>query len=139
MVRTLKVEHCCYMFGKLWKLTFEKYFTVLMLYYCLAIIKMEMWKYSRWLYLINKGENQVNTKHNNNNVSCKILRNIFHMYYSYCIFITTLGSWFLLYWLCQRLWLYGSQQNVENSSRDGNTRPPDLPLEKPVCKSGSNS
>ena len=28
---------------------------------------------------------------------------------------------------------------VENSSRDGNTRPPDLSLEKPVCKSGSNS
>ena len=26
-----------------------------------------------------------------------------------------------------------------NSSRDGNTRPPDLPLEKPVCRSGSNS
>ena len=25
------------------------------------------------------------------------------------------------------------------SSRDGNTRPPDLPLEKPVCRSGSNS
>ena len=23
--------------------------------------------------------------------------------------------------------------------RDGNTRPPDLPLEKPICKSGSNS
>jgi len=22
---------------------------------------------------------------------------------------------------------------VENSERDGNTRPPDLPLEKPVC------
>ena len=34
--------------------------------------------------------------------------------------------------------LYGSQQTVENSSRDGNTRPPDLPLEKPVCRSGSN-
>ena len=33
----------------------------------------------------------------------------------------------------------GSQQTVENSSRDGNTRPPDLPLEKPVYKSGSNS
>ena len=31
------------------------------------------------------------------------------------------------------------QQTVENSSRDGNTRPLDLPLEKPVCKSGSNS
>ena len=28
---------------------------------------------------------------------------------------------------------------VENSSRDGNTRPLDLPLEKPVCRSGSNS
>ena len=33
----------------------------------------------------------------------------------------------------------GSQETVENSERDGNTRPPDLPLEKPVCKSGSNS
>ena len=28
---------------------------------------------------------------------------------------------------------------LENSERDGNTRPPDLPLEKPVCMSGSNS
>ena len=28
---------------------------------------------------------------------------------------------------------------LENSSRDGNTRPPDLPLEKYVCRSGSNS
>ena len=28
---------------------------------------------------------------------------------------------------------------VENSERDGNTRPPDLPLEKPVCRSGDNS
>ena len=28
---------------------------------------------------------------------------------------------------------------AENSERDGNTRPPDLPLEKPVCSSGSNS
>ena len=32
-----------------------------------------------------------------------------------------------------------SQQTKENSSRDGNTRPPDLPLEKPVCRSRSNS
>ena len=45
----------------------------------------------------------------------------------------------LLYWLCQSLWLCGSQETVENSERDGNTRPPDLPLEKPICKSGSNS
>ena len=29
--------------------------------------------------------------------------------------------------------------NVENSERDGNTRTPNLPLEKPVCRSGSNS
>ena len=28
---------------------------------------------------------------------------------------------------------------LENSERNGNTRPPDLPLEKPVCRSGSNS
>ena len=41
----------------------------------------------------------------------------------------------LLYWLCQSL----CQQIVENSERDGNTRPPDLPLEKSVCRSGSNS
>ena len=29
--------------------------------------------------------------------------------------------------------------NVENSERDGNTRPPDLTLDKTVCRSGSNS
>ena len=29
--------------------------------------------------------------------------------------------------------------NCGNSSRVGNTRPPDLSLEKPVCRSGSNS
>ena len=28
---------------------------------------------------------------------------------------------------------------VENSERDGNTRPPDLSLEKSLCRSGSNS
>jgi len=27
---------------------------------------------------------------------------------------------------------------LENSERDGNTRPPNLPLEKPVCRPGSN-
>ena len=45
----------------------------------------------------------------------------------------------VLYWLCQRLWLCGSQQTAENSSRDGNTRSPDLPPEKSVCRSRSNS
>ena len=28
---------------------------------------------------------------------------------------------------------------LETSEGDGDTRPPDLPLEKPICKSGSNS
>ena len=31
------------------------------------------------------------------------------------------------------------QNKLENSERGGNTRPPDLPLEKFVCRSGSNS
>ena len=30
-------------------------------------------------------------------------------------------------------------KKLENSERDVNTRPPDLPLEKSVCRSGSNS
>ena len=45
----------------------------------------------------------------------------------------------LLHWLCQNLWLCRSQQTVENSSRDGNTRPPYLPHEKPVCRSRGHS
>ena len=28
---------------------------------------------------------------------------------------------------------------LENSERDGNTRPPDLPLQKPICRLGSKS
>ena len=35
--------------------------------------------------------------------------------------------------------LCGSQQTVENSERDENTRPPDLPPKKFVCRSRSNS
>ena len=31
------------------------------------------------------------------------------------------------------------QKKLENSERDGNTRPPNLPLEKPVCRSGSKN
>ena len=34
------------------------------------------------------------------------------------------------------LWI---TQTVENSERDGNTSPPDLPPEKSVCRSRSNS
>ena len=46
---------------------------------------------------------------------------------------------FLLYWLCQTFWLCGSRWTMENSERDKNTKPPDLPLDKPVGRSGSNS
>ena len=34
---------------------------------------------------------------------------------------------------------FADHNKLENSSRDGNTRPPDLPLEKSVCRSGSTS
>ena len=33
----------------------------------------------------------------------------------------------------------GSEETLEDSERDGNTRPPDLPAEKSVCRSRSNS
>ena len=46
---------------------------------------------------------------------------------------------FLFYWLHQRFWLCESQQTVENSSRDGNTIPPNQPFQISVCMSGSNS
>ena len=39
-----------------------------------------------------------------------------------------------LYCLCQRLGLCGPQQTVKNSERNGNTRPPDLPPKKSVCR-----
>ena len=42
------------------------------------------------------------------------------------------------YWLCQSLWLCEPQSTMEINERDGNTRPCDLPLVKPVCRSGSN-
>ena len=45
----------------------------------------------------------------------------------------------LLHWLSQSLWMCRPQQTVENSERDGNTRPLDLPPEKSVYRSGSNS
>jgi len=34
---------------------------------------------------------------------------------------------------------YVDHNKLENSKRDGNTRPPDLPPEKSVCRSRSNS
>ena len=35
--------------------------------------------------------------------------------------------------------LTAAPPDLENSERDGHTKPPDLPLEKPICRSGSNS
>ena len=46
---------------------------------------------------------------------------------------------FLLHWVRQSLWLWGSQQIVENSSGDGNTKPAYMPSEKPVHRSRSNT
>ena len=45
----------------------------------------------------------------------------------------------LLYWLRRSLLLCWSQHSVENSSRDGNTRPPDLTPKKSICRSRSSS
>ena len=45
---------------------------------------------------------------------------------------------FLLYWLCQSLWLSGLQQTVEISLNVGNTRPLFLSPAKLVCRSRSN-
>ena len=47
-----------------------------------------------------------------------------------------------IYFLCidyDKVFDCVDHNKLENSSRDGNTRSPDLPLEKPVCRSGSNS
>ena len=42
--------------------------------------------------------------------------------------------------MSMNIWLLTQDYvTMENSERDGNTRPPDLPLEKSVCRSGSNS
>ena len=41
--------------------------------------------------------------------------------------------------MIKSLTVWITQQAVENSERDGNTRPPDLPPEKPVCRSRSTS
>ena len=40
---------------------------------------------------------------------------------------------FLLHWLCQSLWLCGSQQTVEDSSRDGREYQTTLPASWEVC------
>ena len=40
---------------------------------------------------------------------------------------------------CDKAFDYVDHNKLKNSERDGNTRPPDLPLEKPVRRSGNNS
>ena len=56
---------------------------------------------------------------------------------------TSGSSWFTycwsLAWRILSITLVACEMSAENSSRDGNTRPPDLPLEKFVWRSGSNS
>ena len=52
-------------------------------------------------------------------------------------FQKTFTSAFFL--LCHSLWLCESQQTAENSARDGIARPPDLPPQKSVCRTRSNS
>ena len=45
----------------------------------------------------------------------------------------------MLYWLCQSIWVCGSQETVGNSSREGNTRSTYVPPEKSVSRSRNNS
>ena len=54
-------------------------------------------------------------------------------------FITSLAIVCCLVWFCRQTYFPFPTQPVENSERDGNTRPPNLPLEKSICRSGSNS
>ena len=44
--------------------------------------------------------------------------------------------WFIDY---AKAFDYVDDNKLKNSGKDGNTRPPDLPPEKSVCRSGSNS
>ena len=44
----------------------------------------------------------------------------------------------MLYWYAKAFDSV-DHNKLENSEGDRNIRPPDLPLEKPVCRSGSNS
>ena len=45
----------------------------------------------------------------------------------------------LLHWLHYSLWLGGSQQTVEDSKREGNSRPPYLSPQEALCRTRSNS
>ena len=44
---------------------------------------------------------------------------------------------FLLYWYAKAFDCVDHNKLWKNSERDGNTRPPDLPLQKPICRSGT--
>ena len=63
---------------------------------------------------------------------------------------TSAGSWkkqessrkkniYFFFIHCAKAFDCVDHNKLENSERGGNTRPSDLPLEKPVCRSGSNS
>ena len=51
---------------------------------------------------------------------------------------TQLSDWTELNWTYAKGFDCVDHNKLENSERDGNTRPPDLLLEKPVCRSGRN-
>ena len=60
---------------------------------------------------------------------------IFHLYiYSFHLFSHSFFQIYLFLPLHWSLWLCRSWQAVENSWRDGNTRPSNLSPEKPVCR-----
>ena len=79
----------------------------------------------------------INSLHIRNRELCSISLRAEYFHKLFGVLLLGRLSTFAL-WLCQSLWLCGSQQTVENSSRDENTRPPYLPPEKPVCKSRSD-
>ena len=69
----------------------------------------------------------------NTGVGCHfLLQGTFSTQGSNLHLLCLLHCWQILYH-----WATGSQRTVENSSRDGNTRPPYLPPEKSICRSRS--
>ena len=61
---------------------------------------------------------------------------------NYCtIALISHASKIMIKILQARLQQYANREHpdVQAPETDGNTRPPDLPLEKPICRSGSNS
>ena len=77
----------------------------------------------------------------------KVMSQLFNMLSRLVIIFLPRSKRLLISWLKKNICFtdykkafdYVYHNKLENSERDGNTRPPDLPLEKSVCRSGSNS